>query len=105
MSILSSAFGNIGNQQVKKKYNWLNIVDPGGGLGVTMETISGGKVFKGEEAPTPEMPPEAPNTGDASAAAQEELRKKRAKLSRTILSSPQGDLTDARSTKKTLLGG
>ena len=54
--------------------------------------------------PEAEAPSEAPQYKDAQTQAMEDLQRKRAKLSRTILTSPQGDLSSAGSVKKTLLG-
>ena len=49
-------------------------------------------------------PPAAPDPTIAENKAKEELLEKRRRKTRTILTSAQGDLSDAGTTKKTLLG-
>jgi len=80
-------------------------------------TVAGGVGYgavEGVEAVTDAMTPKMPDIATASEApdmdtarlkAQEDVQRRRAKLSRTILSSPQGDLSPSGANKRSLLGG
>ena len=60
--------------------------------------------FKARKADLPPAPP-APRPAAAAATAAEEIKRKRRRLSQTILTSPQGVIGPATVERKTLLGG
>lgn len=71
----------------------------GAGLGVSKMLSKGGQQ---DSSPTPL--PQAPSVSDASAKAEEVVRKKRSMLSQSIYTSPLGVAGEANIARKTLLG-
>ena len=60
--------------------------------------------FKSKKATLPPLPP-PPSSASATANVADEVKRKRRRLSQTILTSPQGVLGAATTERKTLLGG
>lgn len=59
--------------------------------------------FKSKKSTLQPLPP-PPTREDPEAIAREEARKRRSRLTQTILTGPRGLETEAETTKKTLLG-